>query len=183
MKRILGCEIFRREFEHLYPGEEVRPLWLPAGLHADLGKLGVQLETNARPGENQVILFGACHPAIDDLVARNGAVRLPGKDCIAAFLTEKERKELESRKAFLMTPGWLRHWREIFQNALGWDPVDGRANFSFYEVILILDFGLEPLDEMEILGLFEFTGTPIEVIPADLEHFKSQLDAALAGCG
>ena len=34
-----------------------------------------------------------------------------------ARLSDEERRELEDRKAFVMSPGWLHFWREIFQEA------------------------------------------------------------------
>jgi hypothetical protein len=78
-------------------------------------------------------------------------------------------------KAFVMTPGWLRHWREIFQEGLRWDDVDARQNFGFYEAIVILDFGLEPIEDMAVLEFFKYTQTPVEVIPCSLDRFRERL--------
>jgi hypothetical protein len=125
-------------------------------------------------------LYGACHPDIDALVASSGGRRLPGKDCVAAFLTDEERRELEGRKAFVMTPGWLRLWRDIFREGLGWDDVDARQSFGFYDVVVLLDFGLEPLDDMEILEFFEYTQTPVEVVSTSLERFRSVVEDVIA---
>lgn len=106
---------------------------------------------------------------------------MPGKDCIAAFIGEGERKAFESRKAFVMTPGWLRYWPEIFKAGLSWDNTDARQSFGFYDVIVLLDFGIEPLDEMEILEFFEFTGTPVEIVPASLDYFRRTLNGIITG--
>jgi len=112
---------------------------------------------------------------MDDLVSAHQGCRLPGKDCVAAFLGDDERRELEGRKAFVITPGWLCYWREIFQEGLGWDEVDARQNFGFYDGIVLLDFGLEPIDDMAVLEFFEYTQTPVEVMPVRLDRFRMLL--------
>lgn len=174
--KTVACEIFRQELEAVAPHLAGQATWVPAGLHVNLPRLKEALEEALGGADEAVCLFGACHPDLDDLAAAHQGVRLPGKDCIAAFLGDAERRELEGRKAFVMSPGWLRLWREIFQKGLGWDEVDARQNFGFYDSIILLDFGLEPLDELEILAFFEYTQLPIEVIPASLDHFRSVLN-------
>lgn len=181
MFKAVGCEVFKRELESIAPGLASGTLWLPAGLHVDIGKLGESLRLALSGSTQAACLYGACHPEIDGYVAETGGCRLPGKDCIDAFLGEGERKAFEGRKAFVMTPGWLRHWRDIFQTGLSWDNTDARQNFGFYDVIILLDFGIEQLDDMEILEFFEFTGTPVEVVPANLDHFRSILDRIMTG--
>jgi hypothetical protein len=173
--RIVACEILRKEFESVAPQVAGQATWLPAGLHVNLDRLGEALE-GALPGTGAVAcLYGACHPDIDTMVASASGCRLPGKDCIAAFLTAEDRRQLEGRKAFVITPGWLRHWREIFRDGQGWDEIDARQNFGFYDVVILLDFGVEPIDDMSILEFFDYTQTPVEVVPASLEHFQGLL--------
>ena len=75
-----------------------------------------------------------------------------------------------------MTPGWLKHWREIFQDALHWDEVDARQNFGFYDTVVILDFGLEVIDDMAVLEFFEFTQTPVEIIECSLDYFRKNME-------
>lgn len=176
---LVGCGIFRREVEHLCPNlppEEVR--WLPPGLHTDLESLGQELAGSAAGHSGSAFLFGAaCHPDLPALAASRGAACLPGKDCVAAFLSDAERRVLEARKALVLTPGWLQHWREIFLEGLHWDEVDARQNFGFYDAIVLLDFGLEPIDDLQVLEFFEYTQTPIEMVPASLERFREQCEA------
>ena len=59
-----------------------------------------------------------------------------------------------------MSPGWLREWRSIFVDGMGWDEIDGRINFGLYDVVVVLDFGLEPIDDIAVLEFFDFTQTP-----------------------
>ena len=171
--KIVACEILRREVESAAPRIAEEATWLPAGLHVNLNRLGEALDGALQGADRAVCLYGACHPDIDALVAPSGGCRLPGKDCVAAFLSDEERRDLEGRRAFVMTPGWLRHWREIFCEGMGWEDADARQNFGFYDVVVLLDFGLEPLDDLAVLEFFEFTQTPVEVVPASLERFRT----------
>ena len=68
-----------------------------------------------------------------------------------------------------------------FREGLGWDEVDARQNFGFYEVIVLLDFGLEPIDDLEVLECFEYTQKPVEVVPARLDRFRSVLQEVVTG--
>ena len=108
------------------------------------------------------------------LEARGGR-RLAAQSCIEAFLDPAERAQLTER-AFIMSPGWLREcWRSIFVNGLGWDEIDGRINFGLYDVVVVLDFGLEPIDDIAVLEFFDFTQTPVEIVPATLDWFRQRV--------
>ena len=98
---------------------------------------------------------------------------------MAAFLDDRQRLDFEGRRAFVMTPGWLRHWREIFQEALGWDTIDARQNFRLYDSVVLPDVGVEAMDNLAVPEFFEFTQTPVEVVPADLGRFRSQITRLL----
>ncbi len=58
---------------------------------------------------------------------------------------------------------------------MGWDEIDGRIDFGAYDVIAVLDFGLEPIDDLDVLEFFDFTQTEIEIVPADLDHFRARV--------
>ncbi len=176
MTKLVGCAVFRPEAEHVL-GDRAREItWLSPGLHADLDRLKDALERHLEAGETACLLAG-CHPDLDRLLSARASRRLPGKDCVAVFLDDGQRARLEARRGFVMTPGWLEHWREIFQDALGWGPVDARQAFGRYEVVYLLDFGLAPLDDLELLAFFDFVQVPVEVVPASLDRFR---EAALA---
>lgn len=176
---LVGCGIFRMEVEAVLGHTAETRVWLSPGLHVEDSRLESGLREELQGRKNVACLYGArCHPDMERLLADVGA-HLSGKDCIAAFLTDEERALLESKRAFVMTPGWLRHWREIFVECLHWEDVDARQNFGFYDSIALLDFGLEPLDEIAVLEFFEYTGKPVEIVPATLDHFRSQMERLL----
>ena len=175
--KVIGCSIFRKEIEHLR-GTDFAVTWLPAGLHVSDERLGAALG-QALAGEEEVACFyGACHPDMNLLLAGHGGRRLQARNCVEAFLDPVERARLGER-VFIMTPGWLREWRSIFIEGLGWDEIDGRINFGGYDKIVVLDFGLEPIDELAVLEFYDYTQTPVETVPASLSWFRARVEEVL----
>ena len=175
--KVIGCSIFRKEIEHLR-GEDFAAVWLPAGLHVSDERLGTALG-EALAGEEEVACFyGACHPDMNLMLASHGGRRLQAKNCVEAFLDPAERERLGER-VFIMTPGWLREWQSIFIEGLGWDEIDGRINFGGYDQIVVLDFGLEPIDELAVLEFYDYTQTPVEIVPASLTWFRARVEELL----
>ena len=173
--KLVGCSVFRTEFEHVM-GTDTTTGWLPAGLHAGEGRLEAALGEALRGSSGAACLYGICYPDIDELFKAHGARRLPARTCGGgeAFLSPDERAAFGDR-AFLITPGYLREWRSIYVDGMGWDEIDGRINFGMYDVIVLLDFGLEPIGDLEVLEFFDFTQTPVDVVPAGLDWFNDRV--------
>ncbi|MGA7874061.1 MAG: DUF1638 domain-containing protein [Desulfoferrobacter sp.] len=180
---LVACKIFEKELiTTLPPDEDVEVVWIDAALHADLPKLEKELAgalSADRLSDRDVrILFGSgCHPDMCQLARRFGAGLAPVKNCIEAFCGLRT-KELEANRTMVMTPGWIRAWPDIMK-ALGWDEVDARINLGIYDRILLLDPGVDPLSEDEILAFFDMTQVPVEMEVLDLSHFKATLEKIL----
>jgi hypothetical protein len=180
---LVACKIFEKELmATLPPNEDVEVLWIDAALHADLPKLEKELVgelSNGRLADSEVrLLFGSgCHPDMSRLARRFGAGLAPVKNCIEAFCGAMT-KELEANRTMVMTPGWIRAWPAIMK-ALGWDEVDARINLGIYDRILLLDPGIDPLSDDEILAFFDLTQVPVEMEALDLSHFKTTLSNIL----
>ena len=180
---LVACRIFERELmATLPPNEDIEVVWIDAALHADLPKLEEKLVgelSNGRLVDSEVrLLFGSgCHPDMCRLARRFGAGLAPVKNCIEAFCGART-KELEANRTMVMTPGWIRVWPEIMK-ALGWDAVDARINLGIYDRILLMDAGVDPLSEEEILAFFDVTQVPVEMEVLDLNHFRTTIDKIL----
>ena len=177
---LIACRVFEDELQHLLPPKtDLQILWLDAALHADLERLeraltaalSQALEAGA---EVQLFLGTGCHPDIIGLAQKFGAKLSPVKNCLEAFVG-LQQKELEEDRTMLMTPGWIRAWPDIMR-ALGWDQVDVRINLGRYNRILLLEPGVNPLSDEEILTFFDLTQVPIEVQPLDLGNFQQLID-------
>ncbi|MGW8221269.1 MAG: DUF1638 domain-containing protein [Syntrophobacteria bacterium] len=182
-KILIACNVFEKELRACLPNEgEPEIIWIDAGLHADLPRLEEQLtkaleKSQGRAAEVQVFFGSGCHPDICRLARRFSAGIAPVKNCIEAFCGENAKK-LEENRTMIMTPGWVRAWPRIME-ALGWDEVDVRINLGRYDRILLLDAGVDPLSEEEILSFFDLVQVPIEIDSLNLDHFKCTLAAVL----
>lgn len=177
--KIVGCSVFRTELEHVLD-EAVEVEWLPSRLDVLPGRLDDALEAALQGSSGAACLYGSCSLDMDDLLAAHGGRRLPVRNCVEAFLSPEERAAFGDR-AFIITPTLLRDWRATYVDALGWDEIDGRINFGRYDVIVVLDFGLETIDDIAVLEFFDFTQTPVEVVPASLDRFRELVRGLLDG--
>ena len=176
---VVACTIFRAELEHIL-GVDLEAAWLPAGLHVSEERLGQALDEALGADEDVACFYGACHPDIDAKLAALGGRRVSAKNCVGAFLSPTEQAELGER-VFIMSPGWLKAWRAIFVEGLGWDEIDGRINFGAYDRVVVLDFGLEPIDDLDVLEFFDYTQTEVEILPATLDYFRERVAETLEG--
>lgn len=175
---IIACSIFYDEMKAILP-EAVKNsiIWIPAGLHANLNELLNTLNEvfsrGTTEGKKIKILYGInCHPDLKQIAEKYGADILPFKDCITIFLGERIKDYDE--KSMLMTPGWVRNWKDIMFH-LGWDEVDVRINLGRYERVVIFQSDANPLTEEEILEFFDLIKIPIEIEKIDLTKFKENL--------
>ncbi|AFQ43401.1 DUF1638 domain-containing protein [Desulfosporosinus meridiei] len=186
--RIVACGIFQLELERVL--EEIRTkcesdaefkvIYTAPALHVDFDKLkdGItQALDNNTPEEKVVLFFGSmCHPEMNEFIEEYNVVKLEPKNCIELILGKERQNELEkSDKIFYITQGWLQNWREIFSQGQGWDEIDARQNFGFYDKILLLDTGVSEFNDEDILDFFEYTQVPIEIENIDLTVFKKSV--------
>ncbi|OLN28402.1 DUF1638 domain-containing protein [Desulfosporosinus metallidurans] len=189
--RIVACGIFQLELERVL--EEIRAEWAsdaefkvtytaPA-LHVNYEKLkdGIIESLNIATEEKLVLFFGSmCHPEISDITEKYQVIKLQPRNCIELILGKEKLEEIEkSVKVFYLTQGWLQNWREIFKQGQGWDEIDARQNFGFYDKILLLDTGVSEFNDEDILEFFEYTQVPIEIESVELAVFKKNVAETL----
>jgi hypothetical protein len=181
LKVIIACRVFYDELQQCLPSEsDTKITWIDAALHADLDRLEQRLEAalaeaGAASAEVQMFLGVGCHPDMERLARTYGAKISPVKNCLEAFVGPK-LGELEKNGTMIMTPGWIRAWPGIMA-ALGWDAVDVRMNLGRYNRILLLEPGINPLTDEEILAFFDLTQVPIDIEVLELQHFRNTLAA------
>jgi hypothetical protein len=182
-KILIACKIFFDELRSVLPSSpDLKIVWIDAALHANLDRLEGELKTvlaqEAVGGaEVQILLGVGCHPDIVKLAKDYGAHLPPIKNCIEAFLGMRQ-KELEKNGTIIMTPGWIRAWPDIMAS-LGWDEVDVRQNLGRYNRILLLEPGISPLTDEEILAFFDLIQVPIDIETLDLTNFQDVIGSML----
>lgn len=190
---IVACGIFQPELEKVLTqireestlDEAVSITYVTPALHVDYHKLkqGITgaLDQVDRAEQKTVLLFGAmCHPELDAFTEKYPVVRLLPGNCIELILSKERQREIEnSARVFYLTPGWLQNWQKIFKEGQGWDEIDARQNFGFYDKILLLDTGVSQFSDEDLLEFFEYTQVPIEIEPVDLTVFKKHVAEAV----
>lgn len=185
-KALISCGIVKEEVDAALRDEGLRvpivylapaPCINPGALEKQLNRA---LERSMAVAEEAVVLIGLCHRDIDAILARYRARRLPINDCFDAILGPR-RKELDREaNTFYTLPSWLRHWKRALMDKLGWNDVDARQNFGLYERIALLDAGVQPFSDEEVLEFFDFTGVPIDVMKVDLMPLRKMLRESLS---
>lgn len=184
-RALIACSVFEQEVRAvLDPDLQVEIVWVEAALHAvperlEETLLGILSDENMRNKDIRILFGIGCHPDVAHHAERFGARLSPVKNCIEAFCGDQAR-ELEANRTLVMTPGWVRAWPNIM-DALGWNEVDVRINLGRYDRILLLEPGIEPLTDEEILSFFDLTQVPVEVQPLSLDHFRNVLAEAVEG--
>ncbi|MDR2405907.1 MAG: DUF1638 domain-containing protein [Deltaproteobacteria bacterium] len=182
MKRtLIACNIFEDELKYVldkHKEYEVEMLWIGAGLHNDLNLLQKRMDeafANVNGGDVRIMLGQGCLPGLKEIAEEKGLPLLTTKNCLGALVGEDRLMNLEENKTMVITPAWIRKtWfaDDGIRALLGWDDTDFRINFGRYDRILVLDFGLNPLSDEEILDAFSIIEVPIECETHPLEHFE-----------
>lgn len=177
---MVGCSIFKAELEEVLRGQdqfEVETLWLLAGYHVRpellserLGQALSGLDA-ARLPEARILYGERCMAEIPE--AAKGLKALPTANCLTALLGERRLRELEKGPAMVVTPAWIRSiYLSRDEEFPIWDEFELRMNLGRYERLVVLDHGLCPLSDEEVLEAFDLTGKILEPEPASLGHFR-----------
>ncbi|MDR1164868.1 MAG: DUF1638 domain-containing protein [Deltaproteobacteria bacterium] len=184
MKRTLvACNILEAEIKSALakrPDVEVEIVWLRAGLHNDMDLLEAKLNealAKLEKGDPSVrLLIGyGCSPGLKEIAKERAFPVLATKNCLGALVGEDKLMELEKNKTMVITPSWIRKtWfaEDGMKAMLGWDETDFRINFGRYDRVLVLDFGLEPLSDEELMEAYSIIEVPIESESYPMDHFE-----------
>ena len=187
-QHLITCPIFARELAAVLAQSPAAPLvrlmdyrvhFSGAAMAREVAK-GV--EAARQEGAAIALLVGReCEsvPSISDMAAGCGGKLADGLNCIEIILGRERARQLQENRSTVMTPAWI----EMINNSIAdghWTLEDARINLGRYDRIILLDFGLEPLDDEKILEFFELTQVPIEILPVSLDHFKQEVDRLLA---
>ena len=183
-KKLLCCGILRHELEHLLGDQNFNITYLDAALHVDFDELAQAVTAGLRgmgDGYIPVIMGCQCHPELEQIAAEYGGRVMQAKSCIEMLLGDKMAELDAEAKTFYLTGGWLENWRQIFIEGMKWDAVDARQNFGYYDRILLLDTGIVPISEEDLLEFYDYAQVPVETMPVDLGHLRKLLEQLLNG--
>lgn len=120
---LLGCGILRREVRCVCErrGWALETHWLDAGLHGRTSQLGraLSLALAAQAGREVVVLYGCCHPRMDDIVARPGVRRVIEQNCLALLLGAEEFARHAEAGAYFLLEEWTDDWAGRLARSFG----------------------------------------------------------------
>ncbi len=120
---LVGCGILRAEIDALIArnGWIVETRLLGAALHDDPPALARALEAalGGAPRPCVLVGYGACSPGLDALVARRGAIRLAGDNCVAQLLGEGRYHDALADGAYFLLERWARDWPRAMPRTFG----------------------------------------------------------------
>jgi len=179
MYAIIACGVFEKEIEALKDelGFPFEAHYLEPGLHVDFDELkdALKKELDSCNGcDGIIVAYGQCHPKIDDILKPFNAKIIDCQNCVDAFITRRGMEDKAKQGLyFYLSPGWLDAWREIFRR-LNWGQIEARMQMGSFKGVVYLDTMNDASQkELELLEFFDFTNLPFEVMPVDLNHFKS----------
>jgi len=184
-KVFIGCSILKNELKQVMQemGLQNKMVFIDAALHVDIDRLEKALReklVETSPIGKPIILVGnKCHPDLDIIAKEYDAQVVPRANCLELLLGDKMKELNKEAKIFYTTSAWLSKWKDIFITGLGWDEIDGRQNFGYYDKILLLDWGT-PIDDLDVLEFYDYTQVPIEIYPITLDSLKKELAKLLS---
>jgi len=181
----ISCGIFREELEYLV--REKRLNWnimfLDAALHVNFDKLEARLtealEKNRKAGTKLKVLYGFCHPRMQEILDDYGAKKIQAGNCLEALAGEELIRKLDAEaKSFFLTAGWVNNWEAMFDLGEKDFNFDFSSMFGTYKRIIVFETGIIALDEEKIAAFSEFTKLPVERRKITLDHFLELVKSA-----
>lgn len=179
MTTLIGCGVLADEVRAVITdlAVPVTARFLPARLHVRLGRLERGLaQALAVSPEPATVVYGACHPRMDDIVAANGARRTPGQNCLEILLGPELFAEHLQAGAYFLLAHWAGDWEWMVQESFGPYPDVVREIFQVSHRYLLgvrtpasADFGAAADSISEQVGL------PLRWIDVGLEHLRERL--------
>ncbi|NYT01614.1 MAG: DUF1638 domain-containing protein [Methanosarcinales archaeon] len=178
MYALISCGVFRDEVERVVSDLDfsVQCRYLDPGLHVDFDELSSELKRELERCRDRkiIVAYGACHPRMEELLSPYRAALLDCQNCVDALITRREvERRAEKGLYFYLSPGWLDCWRDMFRR-LNWTQEEARMELGSFKGSVYLDtLGDARSREDALMEFFDYTLLTCEIMPVNLDHFKS----------
>lgn len=179
-KSLIACPIFLKELQYVLAEYEDLPVihFMDYAIHIDPELMQSELNDGISKAKQEKcsprFVVGKncnCISEITDVVEGCGGKIVEGGNCIETLLGKEAAQELQKNRTTLMTPAWIRMINDSINDGR-WTKEDIRINLGMFDRIVILDFGIEPIDDEMLMEFFDLTQVMVETLTADLGHFK-----------
>ena len=184
---LIACPIFEKELESVLAELNLAPSinYMHYTIHTNPLMMEEQLSEKVVTGrgDNKKIRFlvGKHCKGLRDMteVVAGCNGKIPqAVNCIDMLIGDELTQKLQKNRTSLMTPAWVRMINRSIADGQ-WSVPDARLNLGWYNKILILDTGVDPLSDEQIMEFFDLTQVEIDILPVDLKHFKALLQDLL----
>ncbi|MFX1520257.1 MAG: DUF1638 domain-containing protein [Promethearchaeota archaeon] len=185
---LVSCDIVEEEVRRTLNGKIafLRPFFLDPALHIFPEMLAEELENALDRFSDSfnsfIIVYGNCHPNIDDLLASYTAKRVKASICVEMMLGKEDyRNELRNvPRTFFLTHGWYKIWRDIFRDQLSVNKKLEKVFFKNYKSALFIDVGIATEKyRSEAKDFSEYFSLQFEEKNTDLIYLRGLLEDAL----
>ncbi len=123
---LISCGILKKEIKWVIAKNKwpVDVKFLDSSLHINLDRLSKVLTTAlSKSGSNRkLVVYGTCHPKMDDFLLSGNAQRTCGQNCVEFLLGKKRFTDELSKGAFFLFEDWAKRWEKISYKYFGnWD--------------------------------------------------------------
>ncbi|MFA7290465.1 MAG: DUF1638 domain-containing protein, partial [Melioribacteraceae bacterium] len=131
---------------------------------------------HVKQDEKALLIFGDCHPHMNEMEVDNKIVRMPGINCIEILLNKNDYRRLRKEGAFFLLPEWTHRWREVFIDELGLSEEVAKGFFKDCHTKLIyLDTKVNEIPFNVIDDISKFTGLPYEIMEIDFAVISNRI--------
>lgn len=179
---LISCGMLEAEIEHLLKkhAKEVPVRYLDPALHVNFDKLKAgltqALEENRQEGSEARVIYGYCHPEMEEILTPYCATRISAANCLEALLGAAQMAHMEAEgKLIYMTAGWLHEWKRMVAAGAEDLGLDFRNMFGDYRAILVLDTGIAPIDDADVAEFSAYANLPVERMEVTLDHLWARI--------
>lgn len=120
---LVSCGILKNEIKQIIANNKwpVNVRFLDSSLHIDLDKLSTSLTTalSKCSSKKKVVIYGTCHPKMDEFLSNAKATRTCGQNCVELLLGKDRFSHELSKGAFFLFEDWATRWETISYNYFG----------------------------------------------------------------
>ena len=166
--------------EEAFSDVEIVPFAARCGQAASgSARLKALLESFRQKNIRAFVLGGMCMTGLSAEDGDYRRMRIDENQCFPLFLGQAAVEGMIQSGAYLITSGWVRHWKSTVKN-WGFDRPQARSFFGeSMKRIILLDTGKNPRAEDEGKEFAAFVGLPLAVQPVSLDLFRVYLRNAV----
>ncbi len=185
-KFIIACPIFEDEINMaLLTNYDIKIHFMDFRVHNNASRMKEEIESAIANGKNSTqdvsLLVGCeCHCDIPiRRIAEDSNTKYPlEKNCIEIILGPERTNELQKNRTSIITQGWINMIKKFIEDEpLNEDNI--RILMGHFDRLLLLDYGIRPITDEEILFFYDLVQVPIEIEQINLNYFQDALKRLL----